>query len=86
MLKSAQFIPQEEENLDFITYVLDIEDDKGRASKVAINSVSFLLGGIMHQEDAKKEGKPISIEEATSNCFLEILDSIEEDYKILNIR
>jgi hypothetical protein len=79
------YIEKDTESLEFVTFIFEVEDKDKIPSRIAISSVSFVVGGAMYKKDADESGDTMTIEEGVEACAMEIIDSIEKDFTILKV-
>lgn len=69
----------------FVSFIFEVVDlETQMPSRITISSTAFLIGGVMHSEDARAHGETIAFEEGVALIAMEIIDSIEEEFTVLN--
>ena len=68
----------------FIDFIFEVIDNNQVPSRITINSTAFLIGGMFNKKDDEKHGINVTIEESVAECAVEIINSIEDDFTILN--
>jgi hypothetical protein len=78
-------IEKNPQTLDFVSFVFEVMDKNRVPSRITISSVAFLVGGDIYKREADEAGEDTTIEECVAECAMEIFNSIEDDFTILNI-